>query len=193
MQSWLGIISGYYPWSVSCKMYTLCRCRRHSLQLSVLPVGLSHWATVQHSPPHLLFCSPELVVSAVKGVQLWAAGKYDAAPYRSSATRAALWTAGGQRLVSPGWQEKLTHISHTSSECSKPHTGPALSSGILKINFATFSKEDLQGTCHERLSPGSGFCKGDFYTYSSSAAAIPQTFASGIICLPSNPDFNSLI
>lgn len=121
MQSWLGIISGYYPWSVSCKMYTLCRCRRHSLQLSVLPVGLSHWATVQHSPPHLLFCSPELVVSAVKGVQLWAAGKYDAAPYRSSATRAALWTAGGQRLVSPGWQEKLTQISHTSNECSKPH------------------------------------------------------------------------
>lgn len=37
----------------------------------------------------------------------------------------------------------LTQTSHTSEECSKLSTGPALSSGILKINFATFSEEEL--------------------------------------------------
>lgn len=193
MQPRLGIISDYYPCSVSCKTYTLWRCRSHNLQHSVLPVGLSHQATVQHSPPHLIFCLfPELMVSAVKEVQLWAASEY-AAPHPSLVTTATLWAAGRCSLVSPSWQKKLSQTSHTSNECSKLYTAPALSSGILKISFATFSKEDLQGTCHKRLGPGSGFWKEDVYTSSSSAAANPQTFASGIICLPGNPDFSCLI
>lgn len=163
MQSWLGIVSGYYPWSVSCKTYIKTH-RSHNLQLCAScgsrPLGYS----TTLSPSFVL-----LLVSRTRGLcckrgSALAAGKYDATPHPSLATRATLWTAGRCRLVCPGWQDKLTQTSHTSNGCSKLYTSPALSSDILKITFATFSKEDLQGTSHKRLGPGSGFWKGDFYT-----------------------------
>lgn len=193
MQSWLGIVSGYYPWSVSCKTYTLWRHRSHDLQLCAScgsqPLGYS----TTLSPSFVLLLASRTHGLCCKRGSALAAGKYDATPHPSLATKATLWTAGRCRPASLGWQEKVTQTSHTSNECSKLYTGPALSSGILKINFATFSKEDLQGTCHKRLGAGSGFWKGDFYAYSYSAPANAQTFASGLICLPGNPDFSCLI
>lgn len=158
MQSWPGTISDYYPWSVSCKTYTLWRCRGPSVATFCAACGsqpLGYSTTLSPSFT-LLLISRTHGLCCKRGSALSCRQICFCSSSQPSYKGNSLDSYKMQTCI-PGWQKKLTQTSHTSNECSKLYTAPALSSGILKINFTTFSKEDLQGTCHKRLGPGSRF------------------------------------
>lgn len=189
MQSWLGIISSYYPWCVYYKMYTHSEDAGAGTYKCLSCLWINHLATVQQAPPHLLFCLSQDACGLCS--------KRDSALSSRQIQCASLSQPGNMGKSLDSWKmqscittltRKIGSLSHT--ECSKIQAGIALPSSIFVwVNFATSSEKDLRGTCHRRRGLGSRFWKGDFYTCSPPAVLEMPT---GIIYLPGNPDYRCL-
>lgn len=131
MQSWLRIISGYYPCCVYCKMYTHFEDAGAGTYKSLSCLWVNHLATVQQAPSHLLFCLPQEACGLCCKRGSSFSSRQIQCPFSSQPGNKgnSLDSWKTQTCIPRLTRDTDSDISHI--ECSKLHIGMALSGSIF--------------------------------------------------------------